>query len=174
MAPTRRSGAPPIVTRRDGVSMTSNNRASETAAELVVVTNLGSQESEENMLLKRENDRLKSIIDAMNDKIASSNSGDDSANDTMQKKIQKELNEGQKACISSYVSGIYKRLKFLNNETHEANPNILQKAMSQLVIIKINETTENYKTATLKEMRYQISQRRQYSKKQIMKKYLGK
>jgi hypothetical protein len=58
MAPTRRSGVPPIVTKREGVSMTSNNRASETAAELVVVSDLGSKEGEENMLLKSENDRL--------------------------------------------------------------------------------------------------------------------
>jgi hypothetical protein len=56
MAPHRRSGAPPIVTRREGVSMTSNNRTSETAAGLVVVTDLGAREGEENMLLKSEND----------------------------------------------------------------------------------------------------------------------
>jgi hypothetical protein len=112
MAPQRRSGAPPIVTRREGVSMTRNNRTSETAAGLVVVTDLNAREGEENMLLKSENDQLKSIIDALNDKIALGKSGDDSANDAMQKKIQKELNEGHKACISSYVSGIYKRLKF--------------------------------------------------------------
>jgi hypothetical protein len=96
---------------------------------------------------------LKSIIDALNDIIASGNSGDDSANDTMQKKIQKDLNEGHKACISAYVSGIYKRLNFFNNETHVAYPSVLQKTLSQLVITKVNETQENYKIATLKEMR---------------------
>jgi hypothetical protein len=48
-------------------------------------------------------------------------------------------------------------LKFLNNETHVAYPNVLQKALSHLGMIKVNKTQENYKTATLKEMRYQIS-----------------
>jgi hypothetical protein len=173
MAPQRRSGAPPVVIRREAIAMTRKNATSETASGLVVVTDVGEREGEENMLLKSENDRLKRVIDALNDKITSGNSGDDSANDALQKKIQKNLNEGHKACISAYVSGIYKRLKFLNNETHEANPSILQKALSQLVVTKVNETQENYKTATLKEMRYQISQKRQYSKKQIMKKYIG-
>jgi hypothetical protein len=89
MAPQRRSGVPPIITRREGVSMTRNNRTSETAAGLVIVTDLGEREGEENMLLKSENDQLKSIIDALKDKIASGNSGDDSVNDAMQKKDKK-------------------------------------------------------------------------------------
>jgi hypothetical protein len=162
MAPIRRSGASTLVARRDG-----------TAAEVVGTTALGSKESEDNILLKSEIDKLKSIIDVLNGKIASGTSGDESGIDTMQKITQKELNEGQKASVGAYVSSIYKRLKFLNNETHEAYPNVLQKALGQLVIVRVNETQESYRTATLKEMRYQISQRRQYSKKQIMKKYLG-
>jgi hypothetical protein len=112
VAPQRRSGASPIITRREGISMTRNNTTSETAAGLVVVTDVGVREGEENMLFKSENGRLKSIIDALNDKISSGNSGDDSANDAVLKKIQKDLNEGHTACFSAYVSGIYKRLKF--------------------------------------------------------------
>jgi hypothetical protein len=49
-------GAPPIVTRREGVYMTRSNRTSETAAGLVVVTDVGVREGEEEMLLKSEND----------------------------------------------------------------------------------------------------------------------
>jgi hypothetical protein len=155
------------------MSTKSHNRPAETAAELVVALELGWKEGKENILLKSENDRLKSIIDVLNGKITSATSGDESAIDTMQKNNQKELNEGQKISISAYVSSIYKRFKFLNNETHEAFPNILHKALGQLVIVKVNETQESYRTATLREMRYQISQRRQYSRDQIMKKYLG-
>jgi hypothetical protein len=63
-------------------------------------------------------------------------------------------------------------LKFLNNETPlAAYPNVLKKALDQLVVVKSNETVENYKNA---EMRYQLSQKRQYFKKQVMKKYLGR
>ena len=64
-------------------------------------------------------------------------------------------------------------MKFLNNKTLAAFPNVLKKALGQLVIVKTNETEADYKSATLKELRYQLSQKRQYSKKQIMKKYLG-
>jgi hypothetical protein len=68
--------------------MTRNNRTSETAAGLVVVTDDGVREGEENMMLKSENNWLKSIIDALNEKNALGNSGDDSANDAMQKNTE--------------------------------------------------------------------------------------
>jgi hypothetical protein len=117
---------------------------------------------------------LKKTIERLNGQITSATSGEESANDNVRIVKQKELNEGQRASVSAYVSSLFKRLKFLNNETLAAYPSVLQNALDQLVIVKSNETQANYKTATLKEMRYQLSQKRQYSKKQIMKKYIGK
>ena len=128
------------------------------------------EQGAENAMLRIQNDALKKRIETLEEKLAT----DGNVAGNMQALNQKELNEGQRASISAYVSGLYKRLKFLNNETITAYPKVLQKALSQLVMLGTNETQMNYKNATLKEMRYQLSQKRQYSKKQIMKKYIGK
>ena len=132
------------------------------------------EQGAENAMLKIQNDALKKRIETLEEKLATEQNKDGNVAGNMQALNQKELNEGQRASISAYVSGLYKRLKFLNNETITAYPKVLQKALSQLVMLGTNETQMNYKTATLKEMRYQLSQKRQYSKKQIMKKYIGK
>ena len=166
MAPTGRGNAQKGYARREGVVAAAE--AGETTA-----TELRSNQSAENIQLKNENDALKKKIDILKGKLNSATSGADSSGDTTQEMYQKVLNEGQRASISAYVSSLFKRLKFLNNETLAAFPNVLQKALRQLVVVEKKDTQENYKTATLKEMRYQLSQKRQYSKKQIMKKYLG-
>jgi hypothetical protein len=106
--------------------------------------------------------------------VTTTTSGAGSSSEASQFTQQKTLNEGQRASIGAFVSNLYKKLKFLNNKTLAAYPNILKKAMEQIVVVRSNETVENYKNATLREMRYQLSQKRQYSKKQVMKKYLGK
>ena len=109
----------------------------------------------------------------LTEKLTSATSGAGSGSDSSRETKQKELNEGQKASIGAYVSSLYKRLKFLNNKTMAAYPSVLQKALDELVITKTNETQETYKSATLKDLRYHLSQTKQYSKKQIMKKYIG-
>ena len=124
-------------------------------------------------LIKNENGELKRRIDMLTEKLTSATSGAGSSSDSSQETRQKELNEGQRASIGAYVSSLYKCLKFLNHETLDAYPNVLQKALGQLVVVKTNETPENYKISTLKEIRYQLLQKRQYSKKPIMKKYIG-
>ena len=148
--------------------------AAELASEVAVALELTTEDGVENILLRNENDELKRQIDILKEKVTSATSGAGSSSDASQASHQKELNEGQRASIGAYVSNLYKRLKFLNNETLAAYPNVLKKALEQLVVVKSNETVEIYKNATLREMRYQLSQKRQYSKKQVMKKYLGR
>jgi hypothetical protein len=165
---TRPSGGPGTGRQHTrGATLNNNVLAVETADAVKAAT-------DENMKLKGEMDMLKKTIERLNGQITSATSGEESANDNVRIVKQKELNEGQRASVSAYVSSLFKRLKFLNNETLAAYPSVLQNALDQLVIVKSNETQANYKTATLKEMRYQLSQKRQYSKKQIMKKYIGK
>ena len=159
-------------TQRDGSAAQTSKRAAEAAAEVAAATELREKECAENTLLKNENGELKRRIDMLTEKLTSATSGAGSGSNSSQEARQKEMNEGQRACIGAYVSSLYKRLKFLNNETLDAYPNVLQKALGQLVVVK-TETPENYKTSALKEIRYQLSQKRQYSKKQIMKKYIG-
>jgi hypothetical protein len=148
------------------------NRVSTEPASEVAVAVTG--QGVENRLLQQENDELKRQLDIWKEKVSSATSGAGSSSEASQVSHQKELNEGQRASIGAYVSNLYKRLKFLNNETLAAYPYILKNALDQLVVVRSNETVENYKNATLREMRYQLSQKRQYSKKQVMKKYLGK
>ena len=167
MAPSGRANPQRAQAQREG-------RSAEATGGHATTARRGMMEGEEHQLLKQENEALKRSIQLLRGKLNSATSGSESSSDARQELLQKELNEGQKASIGAYVSGLYGRLKFLNNETLAAFPNVLQKALGQLVMVKTNETTENYKTATIKEMRYLLSQKRQYSKKQIMKKYLGK
>ena len=172
MAPAR-SSAQRNIAQREGSAAQTSRRAAEALAEVTAASELRSKECAENILLKNENGELKRRIEMLTEKMCSAASGAGSGSDSSQETKQKNLNEGQKASIGAYVTGLYKRLKFLNIETLAAFPNVLQKALGQLVMVKTNETQENYTTATLKEMRYQLSQKRQYSKKQVMKKYLG-
>jgi hypothetical protein len=148
------------------------NRVSTEPASEVAVAVAG--QGVEYRVLQQENDELKRQLDIWKEKVSSATSGAGSSSEASQVSHQKELNEGQRASIGAYVSNLYKRLKFLNNETLAAYPYILKNALDQLVVVRSNETVENYKNATLREMRYQLSQKRQYSKKQVMKKYLGK
>jgi hypothetical protein len=159
-------------TQRDGSAAQTSRRAAEAAADMAAATELRNKECAENTLLKNENGELRRRIDMLTEKLTTASSGAGNGSDSSQETRQKELNEGQRACIGAYVSSLYRRLKFLNNETLDAYPNVLQKALDQLVVMK-TETPENYKTSALKEIRYQLSQKRQYSKKQMMKKYIG-
>ena len=159
-------------TQRDGSAAQTSRRAAEAAADMAAATELRNKECAENTLLKSENGELRRRIDMLTEKLTTTSSGAGNGSDSSQETRQKELNEGQRACIGAYVSSLYRRLKFLNNETLDAYPNVLQKALDQLVVMK-TETPENYKTSALKEIRYQLSQKRQYSKKQMMKKYIG-
>ena len=159
------------VTGNQGIAI--NRVSTEPASELAVAVTVPEQ-GVEIRLLQKENDELKHQLDIWKEKVTSTTSGAGSSSEASQVTHQKELNEGQRAGIGAFVSNLYKKLKFLNNETLAAYPNILKKAMEQLVVVRSNETVENYKNATLREMRYQLSQKRQYSKKQVMKKYLGK
>jgi len=85
---------------------------------------------------------------------------------------QRPLSVGQKATVSNYVSALYARLKFLNDDTLQAKPKIVGKAMDQLGLLTPAQQAD-YLTATVKEVKYLLSQKRAYSKKQIMKKYIG-
>jgi uncharacterized FlgJ-related protein len=155
-------------TQRDGSAAQTSRRAAEVAA----ATELREKECAENTILKNKNGELKRRIDMLTEKLTTASSRAGSGTDSSQKARQNELNEGQRACIGAYVCSLYKHLKFLNNKTLDAYPNVLQKALGQLVLVK-TETPENYKISAIKEIRYQLSQKRQYSKKQIMKKYIG-
>lgn len=84
----------------------------------------------------------------------------------------KLLSVGQRTTVSNYVSKLYARLKFLNDDTLQATPKIVGKAMDQLSLITPAQQAD-YMTATVKEIKYLLSQKRSYSKKQIMKKYIG-
>jgi hypothetical protein len=170
MAGTSRACGQRGNTQRDGSAAQTSMRATQAASKVAAATELRAKECAENALLKNENGELKRRTDMLTKKLTSATSGPGSGSDSSQEAKQKELNEGQRACISAYVSSLYKRLKFLNSETLDAYPNVLQKALGQLVVVKTNETPENCKTSTLKEIRYQLSQKRQYSKKQIMRK----
>ena len=158
----------------DGTILADLRTAVEAAEETSAESRGGTSGGVENRLLLNENGELKRRIEMLTEKLTSTTSGPSSGSDSSRERKQKELNDGQKASIGAYVSSLYKRLKFLNNETMAAYPCVLQKALDQLVITKTNETQETYKSATLKELRYHLSQKRQYSKKQIMKKYIGK
>ena len=174
MAGTSRASGQRGNTQKDGSAAQTSKRVAEAAAEVAAATELREKECAENTLLKNENGELKRRIDMLTEKLTTASSGAGSGSGSSQEARQKEMNEGQRACIGAYVSSLYKRLKFLNNETLDAYPNVLQKALGQLVVVKTtNETPENYKTSALKEIRYQLSQMRQYSKRQIMKKYIG-
>ena len=159
--------------REDVTSHTNRRTAVAAAEETAAASRRRTSEGDDNIILQNKNGELKRRIEMLTEKLTSATSGAGSGSDSSRETKQKELNEGQKASIGAYVSGLYKHLKFLNNKTMAAYPSVLQKALDQLVITKTNETQETYKSATLKELRYHLSQKRQYSKKQIMKKYIG-
>ena len=148
----------------DGTSLANCRTAVEAADETAAESRKGTLEGGENTILLNENGELKRRIEMLTEKLTQVTSGPGSGSDSSRETKQKELNDGQKASIGAYVSSLYKRLKFLKNKIMAAYPCVLQKALDQLVITKTNETQETYKSATLKELKYHLSQIRQYSK----------
>ena len=85
-----------------------------------------------------------------------------------------ELNFGKKCNLTTYVkTELYRDLKFVNDETLDAHPVILDAALIKMGIVS-DDKKKQYNDATRKELKYILSQRRNYSKKMIMAKYNGK
>ena len=84
------------------------------------------------------------------------------------------LNFGKKCNLTTHVkTHLYRDLKFINDATLTAYPGILDVALVAMGVVSVVEKAQ-YGEATKKELKYILSQRRNYSKKMIMTKYNGK
>ena len=85
----------------------------------------------------------------------------------------KILPSGLKAYLTHHVTAIFRNIKFLNEDTLHAIPKIMTDTYKAMNMTNRLEQ-EKYKIAIKKEMKYLMSQRRAYCKKQIMGRYKSK
>ena len=87
---------------------------------------------------------------------------------------QLTLNTARKVSCNHYVvQTLYSEMKFMTDETFTVSPKILQEAMEKMGVKDEKEQLQ-LSEATKKAIKYYVSQKRSYSKKQIKKKYTGK
>lgn len=88
--------------------------------------------------------------------------------------VQKQLNAGKKASLGTFIDTVlFKQVKFMNKETIEGHPEIIQHAMEEMGGMESEIEKAQFREATIKELRLKLSQKRAYSKKQVMLKYKG-
>ena len=97
------------------------------------------------------------------------------ANNTSHPQIEQlSLNTARKVSCNHYVvQTLYSEMKFMTDETFTVSPKILQEAMEKMGVKDEKEQLQ-LSEATRKAIKYYVSQKRSYPKKQIKKKYTGK
>ena len=83
------------------------------------------------------------------------------------------LPTGLKANLTIHVHAIFKNIKFINDATLKAIPQIMEHTFEAMEITSRLEQ-EKYKDVVKKELKYLMSQRRAYFKKRVMGQYKGK
>jgi DNA repair ATPase RecN len=84
------------------------------------------------------------------------------------------LKEGQKVNLSTFVNtNLFGVMKFLNEDTLQAHPLIIQSALTAMGVTTPREA-KMYEADTKRELKEIVSKKRNYSKKRIMAKYKGK
>ena len=86
--------------------------------------------------------------------------------------LSKNLPAAMKANLTTHISGIFKYIKFINDDTLEAHPKIMTEACDAMGIKTALERSI-YGNAAKREMKYLMSQKRAYCKKMVMKRYKG-
>jgi predicted nucleic acid-binding Zn-ribbon protein len=88
--------------------------------------------------------------------------------------VKKELNIARLTNLKSHVGKeLFKKLKFMNDETLSSHPQIMNGVWAKLNITDENEKVE-YQEDVVKEMKRDFSHRRSYCRKGIMEKYKSK
>jgi hypothetical protein len=88
--------------------------------------------------------------------------------------MKKLLNKGYLQNLKPFVhSAMFERLKFVNEETLDIHPQIMEEVWSKIHITDETEKIE-YRDDVVKEMKRDFSHRRSYCRKLIMGKYKSK
>ena len=94
---------------------------------------------------------------------------------TMSTQIEQlPLNACRIVSLKKYVSDVlYSEIKFISEEIFKGSPKIVTGAMKMMGVVSELEQLQ-LSEATKKEIKFQLSQRRAYSKKRVREKYNGK
>lgn len=82
------------------------------------------------------------------------------------------LPEGMRTNLNNHLTDVFCKNKFINNDTLRAYPVIMADACKAMNM-KTNMERSIYEKATVREIKYMMSQKRSYCKKMVMKRYKG-
>lgn len=85
---------------------------------------------------------------------------------------KRTLPEGFRTNLNTHLTGVFCKNKFINNDTLRAYPVIMADACKAMNM-KSNLERSIYEKATVREIKYMMSQKRAYCKKMVMKRYKG-
>jgi hypothetical protein len=99
-------------------------------------------------------------------------SSDDNSGGVGESVSSKNLPAGMKTNLATHIQKIFRDIKFINDDTLEVHPAIMADAC-QAMDMKTALERLMYSNAAKRELKFQMSQKRAYCKKMVMKRYKG-